>query len=408
MKNIIVFFVWFLICIQSVSAQDDYTLIDCVNGDNDSWIAFDSEYPYATLKQWIEQTIEYINTNINFEWNQQTASWQVFEIKVACSFYDILNPDISLNFSWPLYHNFLKIEWLSDDALVFKNVGLKLWDNAWNIIFKNANFLNESKPYFYDFIPLPGWYRQPKRHPFSYPIEIRDSYIQLKNFNLWSYNNYKSYRYKYYNRWYQDNLQNYSNKQKLQNSILDIQIEKDFTFRLPIEIRDSKINFSNTGTGVHTIHFLEDGNKNIHKNLSYSHFDSNQIDLWWNNFTTTDSNTISFINNYFENFTYFHFGGKGIFINNYIWNKESINISSFHNLFNNIFEHWFTDSYDIANFRRNFSKENISQNGIWWVYKRLRNLAWFWVDLNSLDLYESVTGKKLEQWLWEIFVIFNY
>jgi len=115
MKKIILF-VLFIITFSNVNAEfdfeNDYTLIDCVNWDNDTWVAFDSNLPYATLKEWIENTISYINSNINKVWNHETASWLLLKIKINCSFNDVLNPNIDLKFNWVEYNNELLIEWI--------------------------------------------------------------------------------------------------------------------------------------------------------------------------------------------------------------------------------------------------------------------------------------------------------
>jgi hypothetical protein len=61
MKKIFLVFCLLFIWTISVNADSDYlsdyTLIDCINWDNEDWVAFDSTKPYATLKEWIEKTI---------------------------------------------------------------------------------------------------------------------------------------------------------------------------------------------------------------------------------------------------------------------------------------------------------------------------------------------------------------
>ena len=101
---------------------NDYTLIDCINWNNDTWVAFDNSLPYSTLKKGIEETINYINTNINIVWNEETASWQTFNIKVACSFDDIYNKSINLNFYWTKYNNELLIEWIFLIGILFLSI----------------------------------------------------------------------------------------------------------------------------------------------------------------------------------------------------------------------------------------------------------------------------------------------
>lgn len=413
MKKILLLVLLFLFDITFVNAQsdylNDYTLIDCINWDNKTWVAFDSTKPFSTLKWGIESTINYINSNINFVWNESNASWKNFKIKVNCSFNDILNSTINLNFLWINYNNELTIEWIWEKSLIFKDTSFQLSYNAWNIIFKNAIFSNENKPYFYDEAVLPAWRNQWWNHPLSNGIKIVDSYIQLKNWqNLWNIMWYSSYKYYYYTLQY-DYLLNYTNKQMIENSLIDVEISKDFTFRMPVSLKNSKINFTNTwAISNYNITFAEDWNPSIKNNLNYSVFVSNEIDLWWNNFLTEDTTNIAFLNNKFTNFNNFNFWGQWIFINNFIDNIQSIDISAFHNLYNNVFKSGFTDSYDIFNYRKNYSFNNIWNKWLGWVYKRLRDNKYFNIDINSAWLYKEVTWKDLPSGLSDIYVIFNY
>ena len=250
--------------------EDDYTLIDCINWDNNTWVVFDSEKPYATLKEGIENTISYINTNINISWNEETSSWKVFNIKVQCSFNDVLNQSINLDYNWVDYNNELIIEWIEDNSFILKEVDFQLWHKAWNITFKNAQFLNENKPYFYDFIPRTAWVYETPTHPLSNWVKILNSYIEFKNWNnLWDNTNYKSYSYIKYRHLHQGDFYNYSNKQIIENSIIDIEISNDFSFRMPIFVKNSKITFSNLSwTWIFDISFLEDWNIRTNKDFS--------------------------------------------------------------------------------------------------------------------------------------------
>ena len=196
--------------------------------------------------------------------------------------------------------------------------------------------------------------------------------------------------------------------QYIENSILDIEINNNFNFKMPNIIKDSKINFINTSTWVFELNFLEVWNTKRKTNYNYSVLISNEIDLWWNNFKTESTTQISFLNNKFTNFNNFDFSWKAIFINNYIENNESIDISDSHNLFNNILKSGFNDTYDITNNRRNFAENNIVEMWLGWVYKRIRDLDFFNIDINSADLYKEVTGKTFPKWLGDIYVIFNY
>ena len=409
MKKIFFIFLLTLLTFNLVNADinydTDYTLIDCVNWNNNTAVSFDNEKPYSTLKSWIEGTINFINSNINKSWNEETASWKVFMIKVNCSFDDIFNPSIYLNYNWVAYNNELIIEWIWEGSLTFKEVDFKLWHKSWNITFKNAIFKNENKPYFYDLMVKPWQHWKPRTHPISNWIKIIDSYILLKNWNnLWYKNAYHSYYYKYYNRYYYDNLVSYSNKQIIINSIIDIEIDNNFTFTLPVIIKDSKINIK-SWTWVYDVKFNE--SCNWWTDINFAVLTSNEINLWWNNFIWEDTQKLSFLNNNFINISDFNFWEQTVFINNFIDNNESINISTFFNLFNNIFKSGFTSSYDIMNNRRNFSENNVSW-WLWWIYKRIRSNKFFNIDINSSSLYKEVTWKDLPFWLWEIYIIFNY
>ena len=410
-----IFFVLLLILsnFYQVSAESnfetDYTLIDCVNWNNDTWVAFDSAMPYTTLKSWIENTINYINSNVNKVWNELTASWKLFNIKVQCSFNDILNKSINLDFNWVTYNNELILEWIWNNSFIIKDTDFQLWYLAWNIVFKNAIFLNEDKPYFYD--DFFTYNKYTNSNPFSYWIKIIDSYIKLKNSNnIWNYWTYKML--KYINRnWIIDYFyfDNYTNKQFIENSVLDIEVDNNFIFRMPNFIKNSKITFNNISwTWIYDITFSEDGNIKSSSDLNYSVLVSNEIDLWWNNFLTEDTTNISFLNNKFFNFNEFDFSWNWIFINNFIENNLSIDISKFHNLYNNVLKSGFTDSYDIFNYRKNYSLNNIWNMWIGWVYKRIRDIKYFNIDINSASLYNEITGKDLPKWLWDIYVIFNY
>jgi hypothetical protein len=416
-KIIFIIFIIFINFLQ-VSADSnpvsDSTVIDCVNWDNDTWVPFDSTKSYATLKAWIENTINYINSNINKAWNEASASWKIFNIKVKCSFDDILNKSINLNFDGVAFNNELIIEWIDDNSFIIKEVDFKLWYKAGNIIFKNAQFLNENKPYFYDFIPLSNEYTP--SHPISYGIKIINSYISLKNANnIWQYIQYKSFLSKYYNQrswkttYYYEYPYNYTNKQIIENSIIDIEIWNNFDFKMPVFLKNSKINFINKDFNwPYNINFLEVWNTYNWWNLNQSVFVSNQIDLWWNHIFVKDTDKISFLNNEFTNLENLSLSWSTVFINNYFENNSSIDISFSKQLYNNIFKSGFTDTYDISNNRKNFSSTDAWSKWLGWVYKRLRSNKFFNIDISSSSLYKEILWVDLEKWLWDIYVIFNY
>lgn len=406
---VLIFTIWFNYVNADSNYESDYTLIDCINWENNSWVAFDSTKPFATLKVWIEKTIAYINSNVNFVWNESNANWKIFNVKVNCSFNDLLNPSINLNFLWENFKNELIIEWIWENSLIFKDVSFYLSTNAWNITFKNAIFLNENNPYFSDDLFLSN--KKSYATPFSFWIKIIDSYVKLKNWNnIWLYWTYRIPRY-FNKNWNIDYnyYNNFTNKQIIENSIIDIEVSGDYTFKMPVFLKNSKINFSNSGSNsVYNITFLEDWNTNVQNELNYSVFVSNEIDMWWNNLSVENTTSISFLNNKFVNFYNFVLWENTIYVNNFFDNNFSIDISSFKNLFNNVFKTWFTDTYDINNYRKNYFENNIWNLWLWWVYKRIRTSKYFNIELDSSSLYKEITGNDLIKWLWDIYVIFNY
>ncbi len=413
MKKIFLILLVFILNFTLVSADsnysNDYTLIDCINGNNSTWVPFDSSKPYSTLKEWIEKTINYINSNVNYNWNEINSAWKIFNIKVTCSFQDILNPNINLNFLGTNYDNELIIEWIWNNSLVFKDMSIDLSYNAWNVTFKNAIFLNEKKPYFNDYL-----FMDISRNysiPFSNWIKIINSNIKLNNSNniwlLWTYRTVKyinrNWNIDYYYYW------NYTNKQIIENSTIDIEVSNDYVFRLPVLIKNSKINFVNSwSTNPYIITFQEEWNVNINTHLNYSVLVSNIIDLWWNNLSIENSENITFINNKIINFSLIDLLWDSLYINNYFDTNNVIDVTSIHNLFNNVFKSWFIDDYDKKNVRKNYSSSNLENKWLGWIYKRIRTNKYFNIDINSAWLYKEVTWLEFEKWLWEIYVIFNY
>ncbi|MDP2090233.1 MAG: hypothetical protein Q8K30_01425 [Candidatus Gracilibacteria bacterium] len=413
MKKTLLIILFILIDFTFVSADsnfiNDYTLIDCVNGNNSTGVAFDSSKPYSTLKEGIEKTIIYINTKINIPGNESNATGKIFNIKVNCSFYDFLNPNINLNYFGVNYNNELIIEGIGDNSLIIKDTSFNLGNNAGNITFKNAIFSNENKAYFNDYL-----FNDISRNysiPNSNGIKIIYSYIKLNSsYNIGLLGTYRNVKYINKNGmidyFY---YQNYTNKQMIENSRIDIEVGNDFDFRMPVSLKNSKISFYNSGsTSNYNITFLEDGNTKINTDLNYSVLSSNLIDLGGNNLSIENSENIAFLNNKITNFSSLNLGGNGVFINNFIDNNQSIDISNNHNMFNNLFKSGFNDTYDLNNFRKNYSINNVLNTGILWVYKRVRDNKYFNVDISSSGLYKEFTGQDLVKGLGEIYVIFNY
>jgi hypothetical protein len=411
MKKIFFILLLLFLWVINVSANSDYitdyTLIDCINWDNDSWVAFDSLKSYSTLKEWIEKTIDYINTKVNKTWNEETASWIIFNIKVKCSFEDLENPRIDLDFKGTNFNNKVIIEWIDNGSLVIKNSKFRLLKGAWNIIIKNASFLNDDMWYFEDQVFNSN---NSRINPISNWITIYNSYFKLNNSNqLWITNSYKYYRYRdlwsnYY--WY---ISNYFNKLKIINSKIDVKLDWSYNFKMPFFLNNSKINFlNNTSSWIYDISFTENWNSSNFPRLDYSIFVSNEIDMWGNNLSIENDEDITFLNNKIVNFNNIDLWWKGVFINNFIENNSSLDITKYINLFNNIFKSNYVDNNDIHNYRRNFSLENIWSWGIWWIYKRVRNFVFWNIDINSADLFKEVTWKDSENWLGDIYVIFSY
>jgi hypothetical protein len=407
-KILIIFILFFLPFLYTYADTDyinDYTLIDCINWDDSTWIAFDSQQPYQTLKWWIEKTIEYINKNINTSWNKETASWIVLNIKIECSINDILNSEISLNFDWNKYNNELVIEWVHDNSFIIKNTILYLPNWKWNIKIINASFLPGEKYKYY--IKSQNNIKDYK----STWIKIVNSYVKLlKDYNFWIDNYYT------YLSWLSRNrtlnfVYYYNNQQLIEWSIIDVDIDWNYTFISPVLIKDTKINFNNLAWSwsVYDIKFSYNSDKSNSSAITqFFSLISNEFNFWWNNFSIINSKNISFINNKFSNFNNFNFWWAWIFINNLIENNTSIDISDFKNLFNNVFKSGFTDTYDIFNYRKNYYVDNVWPKWIGWVFKRNHEYNYFDLDLSSSLLYKEITWNEIPNWLWEIYVIFNF
>jgi hypothetical protein len=90
MKKILLIIALFFSFFMSANADEynDYTLIDCINWNDNTASPLDSSKPYASLKEWIEETIA--NINANTEWdNADLFKGKIFKIKVKCAILDI-------------------------------------------------------------------------------------------------------------------------------------------------------------------------------------------------------------------------------------------------------------------------------------------------------------------------------
>ncbi len=401
------------ICPLSFANSDvdsDYTLIDCMNWDDSIWVAFDSGMPYKSLKKWIEATINYINSNVNKVWNEETASWKTFNIKVNCSWVNLLDWEIKLGFDWNKYKNELVIEWVWENSLIIKDSYFFLPNNSWNITFINALFEMGNK-YNYYFKPeseipkfLSSW------------IKIKNSNIKLKNWYNLAYGNAKYYNLTYLNwNYYPGNIKYYySNQQLIFNSNIHIELEDDYIFAMPLFVKDSKIDFINSWTWViHDVTFLATNKTSYFSNTNFSTIISNEIDLWWNNFKTVNNEKFAFINNKFVNFNEFIFGNdltninKTIFINNFIDNLISLDISKSYNLFNNVFSWEYIDEYDINNYRKNYLEESKWTKWIFWFFNRNSNYKNYQLNISSSSLYKEVTWQDIPENNQEVYIIYE-
>lgn len=375
--------------------QNDYTLIDCENWSDSSWIPFDSNKPYKTLNEWIEKTVDYINNNIN-TWALTTQSGTIFNIKVSCSLQKLLDNTIDLNFDWNTYKNHLKIDWIWDNWLVISDIIFNIPHERWNIIFNNAKFLSNSQWHYFSISYTPYFT--------NYWVKIENSYIKLLPWTqLWG-NNYCYWSYQMYF---------YNIFQYIENSTIDIEMNWGYNFYVPLIIKDSKINFKNLySSWVYDITFSK---KWLVSWYDYDFFTlmSNEVDLWWNNFTTENTKNASFLNNKFTNFNNFYLWQAdtnlkyGIFINNLFENTNSIDISYNRNIINNVFSWDYTDTYDIRNLRKNYKLENLWTKWIWWIFQKLNSSDMFKLNYSSTSLYKEITGQDIPSTYSSVYAIFS-
>jgi len=382
--------------------KNNYSLIDCIDGNDNTAEVFNSDKPYQTLKWWIEKTIAFINTNINKPWNEKTASWNVFNIKVNCTMNHILDNVINLNFLWHDYNNELIIEWVWDNWLVIKNIKFQLTYKAWNITFDNAKFDNYNSPYFYNEVSS---YMYNTVNPSSSWIKITNSSIKLREGQNMGF--HKLYRIRY-NQWVTRNYYDYFNQMFIDNSIVDIEINNDFWFKMPAIIKNSKINFINkTWSWIFDVSFLNEWNEQTIEKLINFTLISNEIDLWWNNFISEDLDTVAFLNNKFTNFNKCTPWINPIYLNNLFENSSwSIDISSSKNMYNNVFFWDFDNNKDPYNLKKNFNINNIWAKWIGWIFRKINSLKYFSIDTSSSKLYKEVTGQEIPESRDSIYVIY--
>ena len=418
------FFILFILCLipsLSFAASDvdsDYTLIDCIAWDDSTGVSFDSTQPYQTLKEGIEKSIEYINTNINTVWNEVTASGKTFSVKVKCSANNLVDTTINLDFKWVYYNNQLVIEGIEDNGLVIQNTKFYQAYQSGNITFKNAKFIDAPGYYFYDQMFTSS---SNLVTPVSFGIKIINSYIQLNNatqlWSKWTYilkysAHYPGY-YKMYNRpqYYVDYYYYYyhtTNQQNIQNSVIEIELDADYDFKMPVYLKDSKVTFKNKAFWQnYTINFLEEWNANNSAKLNYSALVSNEINLWGNSFATENDEDIAFINNKISNFSSFTPSAKPIYFNNTIENTSDVSISTSLHMYNNSFSGSIIDTYDTSNVRHNYQNGETGSKGIAWIFRRNNALKYFNINITSIDIFKEVTWIDIPNIYNAVFVIFK-
>lgn len=393
----------------------DHTLIDCITWDDINAVAFNSSQPYQTLKAGIEGSIDYINTNINIPGNEATASGKIFSIKVNCSANNIADTSITLDFKGVAYNNEIILEGQEDNGLIINNTRFFQKYNSGNITFKNAKFMNAPGYYFYDEM-FTGYSNNIT--PNSQGIKIENSSIQLSSstqlWKQWSYNLNKYSYYPGFYKWYRRSGIEYysyyqqSNQQNIQNSIIEIALDGDYDFQLPVYIKDSKIIFRNTGFGQnHTIQLLESWNPNSSSKLDYAVLVSNEIDIWGNTLSIENEEDIAFINNKIFHFDELILSANALYLNNTIENTSSINISALPYIYNTTFSGSITNTIDVQNTKHNYQNGVVGTKGLGWIFRRNNSLPYFWINITSIDIFKTITGIDIPNIYDHVYMIFQ-
>ncbi len=410
MKKIIIFILLLFSFLNLAFAEDyqDYTYIDCIWWNDINAEALNYTKPYQSLKKWIEDTINYINTQLQTDtWS--IFRWKTFKIKVKCTLIDLDNDEILLNFNWNKYNNDLIIEWENNDSILIENKYFKIPNKTWRIIFKKVKFLDNSK-YWYYFKTAPTWailsdYQNYRSNYLYYGIKIEDSYIKNTN-QLWD--NIKiwvstcTYNYIYWTRCNTGYYTYSFNQILIKNTKIDLEYDSNKDFYLPFLIKDSKINIKNTWNGEINIKFLEKWNPwNVYA-IWNSVLVSNEIDAWWANLEIENNNHLWLINNKVTNFNDLKLW-NAVYFNNYFENNNVVDISNAKAIINSVFKNDFIDTYDTKNLRRNYTINNVKSKWLWWFYRIYSDLKYFNLDFSSFWIYEELTGNKLndiENWIY--------
>lgn len=381
---------------------NDYTFIDCVNGDDTTAVPFDSSKPYGTLAGWIEATINYINSDASIK----TATWAVFHIKASCNIIRNTPTNVSINFQGALYDNHLIIEGYGEEGLVLSDVVFNLGAyDIGNVTFRNVKFIKNS---------ILGYYftrNEPTIRGSSTTlwIQIKDSYIHLyPNTQLdnnpnsricWSWN--------WVQQWPNTCGPWRVSQLYIANSLIDIDAPTtdSYQFFTPSLIKDSKITFW-TGLTSSNIFFTK---QEDWWSLDYAILMSDEIKLGGNNFWTfTGWQNITYINNKFTELHDFN-ADAWLLLNNLIENNTNgIDISNNKNVYNNVFQWGFIDNSDPNHLRKNYDLNSVWPKWVGWIF---RKVTWmpkdFRLSYSSTSLYKEITGKDIPNAWSAIYLLFD-
>lgn len=395
----------------SQNALYDYTYIDCENWSDSTWtwggVPFDSTKPYLSLKKWIESTVAFINNNgltdPNWTWAYYTHWVFNIHVKWGCFYNWVDWNSINLDFAWYDNDNYLRISG-ENWNFVIDNIYFNLTKpNSWNIIFANTNFWRNDLTGFYF-----NWYNIVFDSQNWSWIKIRDSLININNWQqIMNYND--SYSWNRYYWWHYNNYR--PGWFFIENSLINAYINSDYWFRLPVFVKNNKINIKNSNKDwlKFSVWFYVAWNNREWFNYWSTNLIANEIDLGWNNFLTDNTNS-SFINNKFTNAWNFTVWTDetntkyNSFINNQVQANNKVNITNNESAFNNIFINWFIDTRDQDNFKRNFSTSESWEKWIWWLFRK---------DISSVKtinsdykiLYKEITWNDLPATTNPLFII---
>jgi hypothetical protein len=180
-------------------------------------------------------------------------------------------------------------------------------------------------------------------------------------------------------------------------------------------VKDSKINFiNNYSTGIYDIKFREMWNYFWWYDFDFFTLLSNEIDMWWNNFSTENTKNVSYINNKFTNFNNIYLWQNdadykyGIFINNLFENINDIDISKNRNIINNVFSWSYTDTYDVRNLRKNYKLDNLWTKWVGWIFQKLHATDLFRLNYSSTSLYKEITWNDVPSLNNTVYAIFSW